>query len=215
VPTYRPDLKNYGLQFGFADKIARASARLMTSGGRPRESAGSWGRYYDWTKYELPRDSFGADFWTIRYRALDTLDINSLSLANMPGADLWIVPGSFRDQRVPNFDRVDPEIEPTYQDGISAGLEYQLLPTVAFTVHYVHNELEQVIDDVGSLVNGNSVLFIANPGQGNATLMPTSGPTAPFATPKVKRVYDAPPASRDGLRRTGLRRQTTPQPAVR
>ncbi len=192
IPTYRPDLRKYGLQFGLDDKIApRVGAAYDVKGDGKLKLYGSWGRYFDWTKYELPRDSFGADFWTIRYRALDTLDINALSLANMPGADLWIVPGSFRDQRVPNFDRVDPNIKPTYQDGISAGIEYQVHPTAAVTIHYVHNDLRQVIDDVGSLVNGNSVLFIANPGEGSATLMPTSGPTAPFPTPKVSRVYDA------------------------
>ena len=46
---------------------------------------GSWGRYYDWTKYELPRGSFGAETWCIYYRGLDTLDLASLNLSNMPG----------------------------------------------------------------------------------------------------------------------------------
>jgi hypothetical protein len=192
IPTYRAELKKYGLQFGFGEKIApRVGAVYDVNGNGRLKLYGSWGRYFDWTKYELARDSFGADFWTIRYRALDTLDIHALSLGNMPGTDLWIVPGSLRDQRVPNFDRMDAAIKPTYQDGTSIGLEYQIHPTSVLTAHYVHNDLRQVIDDVGSLVNGNSVLFIANPGEGNAALMPTSGPTAPFATPRVTRVYDA------------------------
>ena len=46
---------------------------------------GSWGLYYDWTKYELPRGSFGAETWCIYYRGLDTLDFGSLNLSNMPG----------------------------------------------------------------------------------------------------------------------------------
>ena len=50
---------------------------------------GSWGRYYDWVKYELARGSFGGDTWLVNYRSLDTLDVNSLSLDNMPGRDLW------------------------------------------------------------------------------------------------------------------------------
>ena len=50
---------------------------------------GSWGRYFDWTKYELARGSFGGDIWHIYYRSLDTLDIGSLNLSNMPGRDLW------------------------------------------------------------------------------------------------------------------------------
>ena len=34
----------------------------------------SWGRYYDWTKYELARGGFGGDIWFAHYRALDTTD---------------------------------------------------------------------------------------------------------------------------------------------
>ena len=32
---------------------------------------GSYGRYYDWTKYELARGTFGGDIWKTYYRALD------------------------------------------------------------------------------------------------------------------------------------------------
>ena len=192
IPTYRPDSTKYALQFGFRDRIApRLGATFDLTGDGRVKLFGSWGRYVDWTKYELARDSFGADFWTIRYRALETLEVNSLSLANMPGADLWVVPGSFRDQRVPSFDRVDPLTKPTYQDSTSVGLEYQLGPAGVFTAHYVHNDLRRVIDDVGALVNGNTVLTITDPGEGNSTTMATTGLTAPFPTPHPKRLYDA------------------------
>ena len=40
---------------------------------------GSWGRYFDWTKYELSRGAFGGDVWRVRYRSLDTTDAFSLS----------------------------------------------------------------------------------------------------------------------------------------
>jgi outer membrane receptor protein involved in Fe transport len=184
VPTYRPDLGKYALEFGIGDKIApRLGASYDAKGDGRLKIYGSWRPYFDWTKYELPRDSFGADFWRTYYRTLETLDVNSLSLENMPG--------SFRDQRVPNFDRVDPLIKPTYQDSTSAGIEYQLSGTSVLRAYYVHNDLRQVIDDVGALVNGNNVFSIANPGEGNARPMPTTGPTSPFPTPKVKRIYDA------------------------
>lgn len=192
IPTYRPDLKKYGLQFGFGERIApRLGVSYDVTGNGRVKVYGSWGRYVDWTKYELPRDSFGSDVWRINYRALDTLDVYSFSLDNMPGTNLWIVPNSFRDQRVPNFDRVDPQTKPTYQDSTSVGLEYQLGKTCVLTVHYVHNDLKRVIDDVGTVVNGNAMLYIANPGEGNATIMATTGLTSPFATPKPKRLYDA------------------------
>ena len=44
----------------------------------------------------------------------------------MPGRDLWIAsPDSFRDRRVPNFDTIDPNIKPMYQDSTNVGIEYQ------------------------------------------------------------------------------------------
>ena len=192
VPTFRPDLEKYALQFGLGDKIApRLGATYDVTGNGRVKVFGSWGRYYDWTKYELARDSLGADFWTTHYRALDTPDVGSVSLGNMPGKDLWIVPGSFRDQRVPNFNRVDPLTKPTFQDSTSAGLEWQLGAASVLTLHYVHNDLKQVIDDVGTVVNGNVLLYVANPGRGGAKTMATTGPSSPFATPKPKRLYDA------------------------
>ena len=89
---------------------------------------GSWGRYFDWVKYELARGSFGGDTWLVNYRSLDTLDVNSLSLSNMPGRDLW---GGVRDRRVPNFDTIDPDLKPMFQDATNVGMEYQLTPTTA------------------------------------------------------------------------------------
>lgn len=192
IPTYRQDQRQYALDFGLGDKLApRVGASYDVTGGGRVKIYGSWGRYYDWTKGELARSALGSDFWRTYYRALDTLDVYSLSLGNMPGADLWIVPGAYRDQAVPAFDRVDPLTKPTYQDSTSAGLEYQLGPHTVFTGHYVHNDLRRVIEDVGSLVNGNTVLYITNPGEGSAPTMAATGPTAPVATPRVRRTYDA------------------------
>ena len=39
--------------------------------------SGAYGRYYDWTKYELARGTFGGDVWTTRYRSLDDPDPTS------------------------------------------------------------------------------------------------------------------------------------------
>ena len=192
IPTYRPDVKKYALDFGLGDKIApRLGASYDVTGNGRAKIYGSWGRYYDWTKGELARGALGSDFWRTHYRSLDTLDVYSLSLDNMPGTDLWLVPGTFRDQAVPAFDRVDALTKPTYQDSTSAGLEYQIGANSVFTAHYVHNDLKRVIEDVGSLVNGNTVLYITNPGEGSAPMMATTGLTKPFATPPVKRIYDA------------------------
>ena len=193
IPSFRPDLKKNAFAFSFADKLApRLGATFDVRGDGRMKLYGSWGRYYDWTKYELSRGSFGGDTWHIFYRALDTLDVYNLSLNSMPGRDLWnpSVPGSFRDRRVPNFDTVDPAIKPMYQDSTNAGIEWQVGPTV-LGAHYVHNDLRRTIEDLGAIVNGDEVYYIANPGAGGAMITPTSGLTKPFATPKPVRRYDA------------------------
>jgi outer membrane receptor protein involved in Fe transport len=190
IPSFRTDVAPIAFEFGFGDKIApRLGATYDVLGNGRLKAYGSWGRYFDWVKYELARGSFGGDTWLVNYRSLDTLDVYNLSLSNMPGRDLW---GGVRDRRVPNFDTIDPNLKPMYQDSTNLGIEYQLTPTTALGVNYVHNKLTRAIEDVGSLdATGNEVYFAANPGEGVATTMFTTGLTAPFSTPKPLRQYDA------------------------
>jgi hypothetical protein len=193
VPSFRTGIN--AMDFTFGEKLApRLGATYDVREDGKFKIYGSWGRYYDWTKYTLPRGSYGGDIWQIYYRSLDTLDINSLNLGNLPGRDLWnpSVPNSFRDRRVPNFDSTDPDIRPMYQDSTSVGTEYQINSTSTFGVHYIHNSLGRTIEDMGGLVNGDEVYVIGNPGGGQLGLItPSSGLTAPFATPKAVRKYDA------------------------
>jgi hypothetical protein len=193
VPSFREGVS--AMDFSFSDKLApRLGATYDVLGDGKFKLFGSWGRYYDWTKYELPRGSYGGDIWQVYYRSLDTTDLASLSLSNMPGRDLWnpSVANAFRDRRVPNFDSTDPDIKPMFQDSTSVGAEYQVGRNSSVGVHYIHNDLGRTIEDLGGLVDGNEVYVIGNPGEGQlGRLTPTSGRTAPFATPKPIRTYDA------------------------
>jgi Carboxypeptidase regulatory-like domain/TonB-dependent Receptor Plug Domain len=193
IPSFRTGIDAF--DFSFKNKLApRLGATYDVRSDGKLKLFGSWGRYYDWTKYDLPRGSYGGDIWQIYYRSLDTLDINSLNLSNKPGKDLWnpSVANSFRDRRVPNFDSTDPKILPMYQDSTSVGTEYQFSSTSTMGVHYIHNSLGRTIEDLGGLVNGDEVYVIGNPGGGElGTITPSSGLTKPFATPKAVRKYDA------------------------
>ena len=61
-------------------------------------------------------------------------------------------PGSCRDRRVPSFqDEIDPEIRPMSQDSLSLGFEHQLNRDSVLTVHYIHNDLRDTIEDIGFL----------------------------------------------------------------
>ncbi|PWT84582.1 MAG: hypothetical protein C5B57_04525, partial [Blastocatellia bacterium] len=192
IPSFREDIKANAFDFNFGDKMApRLGASYDVLGNGRLKAFGSWGRYFDWVKYELARGSYGGDFWHIYYRGLDTLDVFSLNLNNKPGADLWGSASGFRDRRVPNFDSTDPNIKPMYQDATNAGIEYQINPTTVFGATYVHNKLTRTIEDLGGVVNGDEVYVIGNPGEGLGTITPSSGKTAPFATPLPLRQYDA------------------------
>jgi hypothetical protein len=188
VPTFRPDYLENAFHFTMADKLApRLGAAYDIWGDGRLKVFGSWGLYYDWTKYQLPRGSFGAETWCIFYRGLNTLDLASLSLSNMPGNDLWVTQGACRDRRVPSFGGdIDPEIEPMKQASTSAGMEYQLGGNSTLTLRYVHNDLLETIEDIGFLnAQGDEGYLIGNPGK-RATetqfptgATPTTGSSAP------------------------------------
>ncbi len=194
IPSFKTDILENAIQFGMRDKIApRLGASFDAFGDGRLKLFGSWGRYYDWTKYELARGSYGGDTWLVYYRGLDTLDVGSLNLGNMPGPDLWLVPGGARDRRVPNFDSTDPDIKPMRQDSTSVGAEYQLGGNVVVGAHFVHNKLSRTIEDIGAVdATGNEAYIIGNPGEGQALIQFPSGATpVGFEVPKPHRQYDA------------------------
>jgi hypothetical protein len=193
IPSFRTDLKENAVEFGFGDKIApRVGAAYDLFGDGRVKIFGAYGRYYDWTKYELSRGAFGGDIWKVYYRSLDDPNwITTANLSNMPGRDLWGSATGFRDRRVPNFTTVDPDLKPMSQDSFNIGTEYQLGRTSVFSINYVHNNLVRTIEDIGLLVDGDEVYLYANPGEGQATNALVSTATPPFLVPKAKRQYDA------------------------
>src|SRR5205823_13073475 len=100
--------------------------------------------------------------------------------------------GPFRDRRVPNFNSVAPGIKPMSTDLISAGVEYQLGPSMVARVNYTRNDLVRTIEDMGVLVNGDEVYQFVNPGEGIAkTYISSSATPNNFKTPMPQRTYDA------------------------
>ena len=194
VPSFQRSVQDTAFHFGWGQKFApRLGASYDVFGDGRMKVYGSWGRYYDWVKYELARGTFGGDYWRVRYYALENPNVFALTSANRPGAPLWnpAQPNSFRDRRVPGFNTIDPKIKPMGSDNLNLGTEFRIGSDMVFRASYVRNKLLRTIEDLGVLVDGNEEYYYANPGEGGATITPTSGATKAFATPKAIRIYDA------------------------
>ncbi|MEO8077672.1 MAG: TonB-dependent receptor [Acidobacteriota bacterium] len=194
VPTYAvaSDIPEFGLEFGFKDKLApRIGAAYDINGDGKWKAFGSWGVFYDIFKLELPRGSFGGDKWVSYYYTLDQADYSTL-LAN--SACPPACPGTLirrTDFRHPSFgaDAIDPDLKPMRQQEAAAGLEHQLNDVIALSVRYVHKQVDRAIEDTGSLSpGGDEIYVIANPGEGITSLAFTNPETA---LPKAKRDYDS------------------------
>ena len=197
VPSFRQDIRETAIEFGWKDRIApRIGASYDLFGDGKVRLFGSWGRYFDWTKFDLARTVFGAEIWKTYYRSLDSPDVFSLGLNNMPGRDLWN-PGvtEYRDRRstVAGLNSVDPNLKPTSQDQWSAGVDYQWKSDTLISVRYLHQKLRRAVEDLAVLTRGNAAYIYANPGEGIATSAPfTTGlTTLPLDYPRPIRDYDA------------------------
>ena len=195
IPSFRPDIQKVSIQFGWGQKIApRAGFAYNVFGDGKMKISGAFGRYYDWTKYELARGSFGGDVWTTRYRSLDDPDPTKLSRAALTGRNLWDTQAdSYKDARIPSFgsDVVDPNMKPMAQDAFNLGTEYQVAKNTIIGVNLVRTQLLRTIEDIGTLVNGSESYIYGNPGEGLAKTAITTGRTPPFEMSKAKRNYTA------------------------
>lgn len=191
VPSFVRSIRDNAFSFPFSQKMSpRLGVSWDVTGQGKVKVYGSYGRYYDWVKYETSRGTFGGDSWPVFYRSLDTLDVFSLSGTNMPGRNIWNQ-GAYEDRRSPSFDAVAPDLKPMSTDLYNAGLEYQIAPSTVLRAGYVRNHLVRTIEDLGVLVNGNETYIFANPGEGAAELFAPSTATPEIRTPRPKRDYDA------------------------
>lgn len=200
IPSFQRHIKEYAFNFGYGDKLApRLGASFDVFGDGKLKLYGSWGRYYDWTKYELARGTFGADWWVTYYRSLDTLDVFNISLKNMPGRNLWN--GVYRNHRIPGFDLLDPEVKPMSAETFNFGADFEIRPQTVFSARFLRNRLVRTIEDMGALdAEGSEVYRYGNPGEGINIVAPASstatctvkvGEACGFPMPKPKRIYDA------------------------
>ena len=198
VPSYTTgldangvDIPEFAIKFGFADKLApRIGAAYDLRGDGKWKVFGSWGIFYDIFKLELPQGSFGGQKWIEYYYSLDQADWTSLVPSGCPPA----CPGTFYKStnfRLPSLgaDSLEPNLKPMKSEEFTAGIDHELSPTVAVSVHYVHKQLNRAVEDTGFLTPaGDEGYVIANPSEGLTSLAFTN-PNIPM--PKPQRQYDS------------------------
>jgi hypothetical protein len=198
VPTYAtndPTIPEYGVEWGFGDKLApRVGFAYDIKGDGRWKAYGSWGIFYDIFKLELPRGSWGGDKWLEYYYTLDTYDYNTLltpcsggpTPSNPCAGTLIRGPIDFRHVGL-GADYVEPDLKPMKSQEVSFGFDHQLNATMAVGVRYVHKQLDKAIEDTGALdAQQNEIYIIANPGFG-LTAFAWEG--VPY--PKAIRDYDS------------------------
>ncbi len=186
------------IEFGFGDKLApRLGFTYDLLGDQRWKLYGSYGKYYDVMKYELPRGSFGGDKWVDYFFTWDAPNwaTNTASgcgtgtntIAERPtcpaGGFIEAVDRRFNSAEALD-EGVDPDLKPMEEDEFQIGLSRELGRNFVVGARYIYKDLVRTIEDVGILVPGvGEQFFIANPGEGiSLTLADPGVPNFPKAT---------------------------------
>lgn len=190
------------IEFGFGEKLApRLGFTFDPVGDQRWKIYGSYGKYYDVMKYEMPRGSFGGDKWVDYFFTWDSPNFlaNSTSscatgtntIAQRPACPA----GGFIEALDRRFnsaealdEAVDPNLKPMEEDEYQVGVNRELARNIVVGARYVRKNLVRTIEDVGVLVPGiGEVFYIANPGEG--ITLSLADPGVPNF-PKAVREYD-------------------------
>ena len=187
IPNFGATGPDPAIEFGWGEKFApRLGFAWDIMNDAKWKLYGSLGVYYDVTKYEMPRGSFGGDKWVDFFFTFDTAnpalnDAESCRTGNNTIFDRPTCPaGEFielLDRRLNSadpavwdqvgFPLVDPDLKPMENYEAQLGLDYQLTSVSQIGVRYVHKEIRRAIEDVGLLVPGIGEVYVqANPGEG-------------------------------------------------
>ncbi|MGH9903094.1 MAG: TonB-dependent receptor, partial [Pyrinomonadaceae bacterium] len=189
APSFTPG--NESIVFGFGDKLAPrlGAAYDLTGDGRTKLFA-SYGWFYDRFKYELPRGSFGGDFFRNDYFEIFpgdgpftrfTTQFIVGSNPNPVGGQCPIPNSRGRsrcqlDFRIPSnaglgleFGAIDPNLEPFRQSEFTVGAERDLGGGFLMSGRYTHKQVDRAVEDIGfSSPTGSEAYIIGNPGRGLA-----------------------------------------------
>lgn len=178
------------INFGWGDKIVPrlGFAYDLTGDGKTKLFA-SYGQFTDRLKFELPRGSFGGEFFRNDYFEITAANpqYTYYTLARILGNNQDVLGGKCPinnpsgltrcqyDFRVasnnPNatiFDgKVDPNLNPFRQTEFTVGFERELSRKYLLSIRYSYKNLNDAIEDAGfPTPEGSEAYIIGNPGKG-------------------------------------------------
>ncbi len=208
IPNFGATGPDPAIEFNFGEKIApRIGFAWDIMNNAKWKLYGSMGKYYDVTKYEMPRGSFGGNKWVDFFYTMDSpnpglntaagcrVGTNTINERPVCGAGTFIEPVDRRHNAADPAEweaigvpLVDPDIKPMENYEYQIGVDHQLNNTMQLGARLVHKELKRSIEDIGFLFPGiGEVYVIGNPGEG-LTEEPTDNG---LRFPKPQRDYDA------------------------
>lgn len=214
VPSFGDETATQAIEFGWGDKIApRFGIAFDVLGDGKNKLFASYGWFYDRFKYELPRGSFGGDFYRRDYfEILSTRGTayTSYTLANILGGRADQLGGTCPIVGGPGYSvcqfdfriatnsigadifetgAVDPDLKAARQSEYTIGFERELSRNFLLSARFTHKQIDRAVEDVGVFNDqGSEAYIIGNPGLGLVCEISSS---ANQPCTKAERKYDA------------------------